>query len=337
MTDSDTDVTRFCELVNQQLEQGPYDPHVDIDTFIENLTAEHGLSVPDYVVDTARQAIQPQQFFNERSVTADLRFDQCDALLRMSFDPAEFEPKERFIRMVHRLADPGNTFPYVLIGRFWRVSGLQDYDAAGYLARFTVDQLVVTEGIAAAITGHYMSLGPVIRSGEAIGAIGNIVTRERFRGGQGHGTALTEAFERETESIASGREETVRLFILESQVDSQEFWYKLGYRWPLNTKYAQPPLEFDPTTGERLHDEVPETLMVKIPGKANATEVDSELLTAAVRVMYVNWCLAETKQFPTAAARRAEEYVLGKVLGEFRASLPADGSAVPLVRPPMLE
>lgn len=337
-------VVRFCRAVNDRLEHEQQEQGADLADAADVARAEAApgsddSALLDRLAETARNAIQPREFYDVRALRPDLVFDLCDTLLRETFDPAEYEPKERFARMVERLGDPGNTWPIVLMGRFWRVSGPQEYDVAGRLVRFGFDPLAVTESIVASVSGHYMSLQPVGRAGEAIGALGNIATRMRFRGGQGHGTALTEAFEREMVRIARERGETVRLCILESQDDSQGFWYKRGYRWPQGTRYAQPPLEFDPRTGERLHDEVPETLMVKLAGAGgpDAAVVDAELLTAAVRIMYLNWCLAETRKFPPAAAKRAEEYVLGKVLGEFRASLPPGGQPVALVKPPRLQ
>ncbi|HEX6798912.1 MAG TPA: hypothetical protein VF116_14475 [Ktedonobacterales bacterium] len=335
----DETVERFCRAVNDRLARGPQEQGAEIAGVVRAEVAQHAgePALLDRLEEAARQAIQPRAFYDVRAMRPDLIFEQCDTLLRENFEPDVLDPKERMVLMLERLADPTHTFPIVLMGRFWRASGPQEYDAAGHLTRFGFDPLAVTESIAASISAHYMSLQPVGRPGEAIGAIGNIVTRARFRGGQGHGTALTEAFERETVRIAQERGETVRLYILESEEDSQGFWHKRGYRWPLGTRYAQPPLEFDPQTGERLYDEVPETLMVKMAGQPDAIEVDAELLTAAVRIMYLDWCLAETKTYPLAARKRAEEYVLGKVLGEFRASLPPDGQPVPLVKPPLLQ
>jgi ribosomal protein S18 acetylase RimI-like enzyme len=333
MSDEET-VERYSRALNTRLEHGQQESDAPDAALTEIGREAVDPALAERLVANARQAIHPCEFFDARALTPDLIFDQCDALLRRSFDPAELEPKARFAAMIERLRDPSHTWPLLMMGRFWRVSGPQRYDATGRLVCFGFDPLSVTESIAAAVVGHYMSLRPIGRSGESIGALGNIVTREHFRGGQGHGSALAEAFEREMVRVAQARGETLRLYILESQGDSQAFWYKLGYRWPQNTRYAQPPLEFDPVTGERVHDEVPETLMVKLVGQPDATTVDAELLLAAVRIMYINWCLAETKKFPPAAARRAEEYVLGKVLGEFRASLPPDGQPVALVKPP---
>ena len=334
-------VERFCRAVNDRLARGQGEPDpalAAVGAASEEVTRSGAdPALAERLAANARQAIQPCAFYDARAMTPDLIFDQSDALLRASFDPAELEPKARFAAMIERLRDPNHTWPLLLMGRFWRVSGPQRYDAAGRLVRFGFDPLTVTEGIAAAVCGHYMSLQPIGRPAESIGALGNIVTRERFRRGQGHGSALTEAFEREMLRVAQARGETLRLYILESQDDSQGFWYKRGYRWPRGTRYAQPPLEFDPASGERLHDEVHETLMVKLPGQPDAATVDAELLTAAVRIMYLNWCLAETKKFPPAAAQRAEEYVLGKVLGEFQASLPPGGQPVALVKPPRLQ
>ena len=348
MTTYDETVERFSLAMNARLERGRQEQEQAQGVAIADAARTEVVrwggdaALVERLAENARQAIQPGEFYAARALRPDLVFEQCDALLRESFEPDVLDPKERMVLMLERLRDPGNTFPFVLMGRFWRVSGPQHYDTAGGLTHFDFDPLAATEGIAASVSGHYMTMQPVGRPGESIGALGNIVTRERFRRGQGHGTALTDAFEREMVRIAAARGETLRLYILESEEDSQGFWYKRGYRWPQGTRYAQPPLEFDPQSGERLHDEVPETLMVKMAGARDATSVDAELLTAAVRVMYLNWCLAATvgtfgeRPFPPAAAKRAEEYVLGKVLGEFRASLPADGRPIALVKPPNL-
>jgi hypothetical protein len=333
MSDAET-VNRFSRTINEGLAQGGSAAEV-LRAALE-AAGDSDAELAERLGESFREAVEPRAFFHQRVLRPDLYFEQCDALLRVSFDPAELEPKDRLVRMIEHLSDPTHTFPFVLQGRFWRVSGPQRYDTTGRLEQFDFDPLVVTESIVSVVAGHYMSMRPVGRRG-GIGALGNIVTRERFRGGQGHGAALVQAFEQETARLAESRREKLEIYLLESQVDSQGFWYKQGFRWPRNTKYAQPPLEFDPATGERLHDEVPETLMVKLPGKPDATSVDAGLLTDAVRTMYLGWCLEDARQFPPAAARRAEEYVMGKVLGEFRASLPPRGAPVPLVAPPSLQ
>jgi ribosomal protein S18 acetylase RimI-like enzyme len=285
---------------------------------------------------TFAQALHPTRFADIRVWQVDDRFEQCYELLRRMFAEDERDPRDRFIAMVNGLRNPANLAPIILMGRYWKVVGPQIYTPEGALKQFTFDPLALSEHIVGVVSANYMSLDPVGREGQGIGAIGHLATREHFQRGYGHGSALLESFEDELNAIAKSQQARVTLIALEAQEDSQAFWYKRGYRWASGTKYAQPPLDFDPVTGERIYDEVPETLMVKIPGQPDATTVDARLLADAVRVMYQNWSLAKVIGFPPAAIQRATDYVIGKVFAEFEASLPSDGAPVSLTPPPHL-
>lgn len=287
-----------------------------------------------------RQALRPTDFFSRHIRQTGAAFEQCYELLRRTFQPAELPPRAGYVRRLTELAGepPARArVPFVMIGRFWRVLGPQRYDPAGSLIHFGFDPLVVTEQIASVISGNYMTLLPSSErgagAGAGIGAIGHLATRERLRRGGGHGGTLVAQFEREMEATAAARGETTRLLVLEAEPDAMAFWARQGYRWPIGSRYAQPPLDFDPATGARLYDEVPELLMVKDPHNPAATTVDAKLLRQTVRTLYENWCLVRVRGFPPDAAARAEQDV-GNIFDAFEASLPAGAVSVPLGDPP---
>lgn len=328
-------ILRYCGIVNVGLAQQRDDSSRATTELNATGLSPDEVALLDRLDRNFHSALEPDRFVNARVTVADERFEQCFALLCATFDEAERDPLDRFYYMLRTLSDTENDHPLVLIGRFWRVPGPQEYDLAGHLQRFAFDPLTISESIVSLVSGNYMSLRAVRSGASAIGAMGHLATRERFRRGRGHGSLLVRAFEAEVDTIAQARGETLQLIALEAQADSEAFWYKQGYRWAVGTDYAQPPLEFDPATGEPQHDEVPESLMVKLVGQPAATSVDAQLLADAVRTMYQNWCLEKTRTYEWTAARRAEEYVMGEVFGRFLASLPPNGN-VPLGPPPSL-
>ncbi len=223
--------------------------------------------------------------------------------------------------------------PFVMIGRFWQVSGVQQYDRAGRLAGFGADPLSITEQPAGVISGTYMTLLSTAALRQGIGAIGHLATRPALRRTGGHGHALTVEFEREIMAVAAARNETTRLLVLEAEPDAMAFWAKQGYRWPVGSRYAQPPLDFDPDTCERLYDEVPVLLMVKDPLDPGGASVPQWLLQDTVKTLYEHWYLGRVRAFAPAAARRAEQFI-EKVFSVFGASLAPEDGAVPLGNPP---
>jgi len=327
---------QFCDIVNKGLSQGKDLSELAYEELGASISEIPQKSFLDQLYRNYRLAQQPANFFNLRVWEPDERFDQCYELMRVTFGEGELESRERYVEMVRSLKDEHHPYPLVMIGRFWHASGPQLYDASGQLVQFDFNPLAITDNIVSVISGNYMAMQVSQRQGEGIGAIGHLATRDRFRRGQGHGTALLKAFEQEVEMVATMRGERMRLIILEAQADSWWFWAKRGYRWPAGTRYSQPPLDFDPLTGERRFDEVPELLMVKVWDDLAATHVDSKLLMDAVRTIYQNWCLAKTASYSTEAARRARDYVFGKVFAEFVASLPPGGKPVVLREPPAI-
>lgn len=331
-------IQRFCEIVNNGLSQGKDVGKVAYEQLTSTISEPGEKSLLDQLYQNYCRAQEPDNFFNLRIREPDERFEQCYELMRLTFDEAEREPRERYADLLklpeeEYLSHPS---PPVMIGRFWHVSGPQQYDDSGQLKDFGFDPLVVTDSIMGVISGNYMSMHPSHRQKEGMGAIGHIATRSHFRHGKGHGSILLHAFEQEVEAIANARGEKLQLILLEAEEQSWWFWAKQGYRWPAGSRYFQPPLEFDPLTGERLHNEVPELLMVKIWNDPSASQIDSKLLIDAVHTMYQNWCLAKivTYSFSKEAIQRATDYVMGKIFTDFLASLPPGGAPVPLQKPP---
>ncbi|MHB8599825.1 MAG: GNAT family N-acetyltransferase [Ktedonobacteraceae bacterium] len=322
----------FCRMVNDGLTQGEDRSSMVLKDLQSGASKEDESLLLESMYQNFCAAMEPSSFFNAAIQIPDERFEQGYELLKLTFDIAELDSRSRFITMLEQARQKNYHAPMVLLGRFWRVLGPQIYDHAGQLHHFYYDPLTVSENIVGVISGNYMALlsNHSQKAPAGIGAIGNLAIREHFRGGKGHGTFLMNIFEKEMEAIAAFRGEDLQLIALEAQRESVGFWLKNGYRCVEGTRYAQPPLDFDSTTGERTHDEVPETLMVKIPGKPDALYVDTQLLADTVYAMYQNWSLARTISYSPAARKRAEDYVLGKVFAEFRASLPEEESRIRL-------
>lgn len=331
-------IERFCRLVNKGLAQGKDTSRETYEQCMSMLHQPDQRALLDQVYHTYCLAQEPASFSNKRIVQPDERFEQCYELLHMTFDEDVLDPKSTFSANLELHQKAQHPAPPVIVGRFWQVLGSQQYDPTGQLSHFRFDPLTVTKSVAGVISGNYMSILPNLRTHGSMGAIGHLATRPHLRRGRGHGTALLQAFEQEITALAASRGETLQVILLEAETDSWPFWAKQGYRWPAGSRYCQPPLEFDPLTGERFHDEVPELLMVKMCQDPTATHIDTTLLTDAVRTMYQNWCLSEAAftSFTKEAVQRATDYVFGKVFAEFVASLPPDGQPVALQKPPGL-
>jgi hypothetical protein len=329
-------IERFCEIVNKGLAQGKECDKEAYEQLLTMLSENDQCSLLDQLAQNYCLAQEPTNFSNLRIGKPDERFEQCYELLHMTFDEDVLDPKSTFAANLALYEKEQHPTPPIIVGRFWQVSGPQQYDPTGQLKSFGFDPLTITNSVAGVISGNYMSMVPALRQNASMGAIGHLATRRHLRRGGGHGTALLQAFEQEVSALAAARGETLQVILLEAETDSWQFWAKRGYRWPAGSRYCQPPLEFDPVTGERFHDEVPELLMVKLCQDPLATHIDTKLLLDAVHTMYQNWCVPETTlaTFTAEAAQRATDYVFGKVFAEFEASLPPNGEPVALVKPP---
>lgn len=332
---SDTNlIERFCDAVNHGLSQGQNLASQTLETLQQEAKTQDELELLENMYQNFCAAMNPATFFNATARVLGERFEQCYELLRITFEEDERDSRKRLIGMLEMAQDERTPAPLVLMSRLWCVSGSHIYDQSGQLRRFYYDPLAISENIVGAISGNYMPIESLHaeKKGTSIGAIGNQATRVYFRGKGGHGTNLAQAFEKQIAAMASSRGDKLQLMALEAQKDSVGFWLKNGYRWAEGTRYAQPPLDFDPVTGERNFDEVPEILMVKLIDNPDATAIDAQLLADTVYTMYQNWCLAKTVNYPPAARKRAVDYVIGKVYSEFLQSLPKEGGMVRLTR-----
>jgi hypothetical protein len=333
-----TDILQsFYEVVNNGLSQGKDYGRIAYEQLLSTLNGPDQKSLLKRLYQNYSLAQEPDNFSNVKISHPDVRFEQCYELMHTTFGEAELEAREVYLDSLESQQKEHHPSPPIMIGRFWHVSGSQQYDVSGQLRKFDFDPLTMTDSIAGSISGSYMSLLP--QSKEGIGAIGHLTIRSNFRRKGGHGTALLQAFEQEARATAAARGENLQLIVLEAQKGSWQFWAKRGYRWPAGSQYFQPPLEFDPLTGERLHDEASELLMVKMLHNPSATHIDAGLLRDTVYTLYQNWFLAKTATAPFTkeATQRATDYVIGKVFAAFIASLPPAGEPVPLQDPPDTE
>lgn len=326
-------IQRFCAMVNNGLAQGEENGKVAYEQLMAKVSTLNEKSLLEQLYHNYYRALEPDTFYNIPITEPDERFEQCYELLRLTFNEDELGPREVYLKGFRLLKKAPDAPLPVRIGRFWQALGPQQYHASGQLQSFGFDPLVLTESVMSEINGTYMSMEGSQRTHESLAAIGHIATRSHFRRGHGHGTAVLKAFEQEVEMFARERGDKLQLIVLESQADARGFWSKRGYRWPVGSYYVQPPLAFDPITGEPLYDEVPEYLMVKIWNEPEATQIDSQLLTDAVHTMYQNWYLRGTATYEPEAAKRAIDYVFGKDFAAFVASLPPGGEPVPLQEP----
>jgi hypothetical protein len=196
--------------------------------------------------------------------------------------------------------------------------------------QYQYDPLTVTTSVAAVVTGNYIPLET--HGGFGIGGIGQAATRPGLRG-QGHGGLVVEAFEAEMRQIAAASSQQLPLIVLEAEEASRPFWAGLGYRYPIGTRYKQPPIDYDRESGKPLFPAVPELLMVKPLGAWAGDEVDRELLIDAVHSLYNKWYLFD--YIPEKARPEVEAYVFGSLFQDFLNSLPPGGGPVPLVLPPI--
>lgn len=286
----------------------------------------------DHLQQDLLRALFPSHFFNLRVGAWDTTFKQTYALMEQIFEPDVLDEADIYRDAFPDPAAAAHTSNFIMVSRFWRASGAQTYDAEGRLVRFGYDPLLATEEIAATASGTYMSLGPA-RPGEAIAAIGYAATRPGLLR-QGHGYSVVADFERVAAETAAARGETLTLLMLESEVTATAFWSRCGYRWPKGSKYMQPPISFNPETGEPNYPAKLEIMMVKAPG-GSGESIDSGLLLQAMRTMLGTW-FRPSGAGPE-AMKKVDDLLFGTYYREFEDSVAEHGALVPLVLPPSAE
>ncbi len=285
---------------------------------------QHGpVDLFESIMATYAAAIRPTDFYHVPIWKLDDRFEQAYELLRMTFAPEVLDPREMYVNWLAGLNEPPDES--VMIGRFWRVSGRQTYDAEGVLTHFKFDPLTSTESIVGVVIGDFTQLNATV----GFGAIGYLATRPALRG-QGHGQALTHAFDEAVAGIAQQQGLQLVGNVLEAEDRARQFWAKQGYRYPRDSQYVQPSLNFDPVTGQPLDEPVPEMLMLKFVDERASVPRDE--LIAIVRRLYENWYMPELAA--ETAMPRANQHVFDTCLQGFIDSVAASSEQIDLIWPP---
>ncbi len=278
-----------------------------------------------------KAAQQPNAFFDESIWCIDERFEMGYELMRLTFEPDVLDPRSAYVEWLG-----GRTEPIpdcVMIGRYWRVSGRHRYAQDGQLVHFEFDPLVSTESVASVIAASYFSHdSPVLGQQVGVGAISYLATRPALRGKGGHGRHLLEAFEAALHQLAARQNEPLRAIVLESEGRAMGFWSKMGFRCAEGSHYIQPPLSFDPRTGEPISNTAPETFMVKFMDGSSPDCIRRDELLELVHLTYERW-YSPNLDTETATAR-ARALVFDELFGVFRDSLPAGADLIPLVPMP---
>jgi hypothetical protein len=292
--------------------------------------ADHEMALLDQLYENYREAIQPSEFVTHHITTVDALFEQAYELERITFNPAVLSPREKYVHRYRQLAVSGKPRPYIMLCRAFRVAGAHRYDTAGHLIQFNFDPLAAVEGPVCATSATYIDMSSVGRPSDGIIGIGHLATREYFRR-KGHARAVIEQLEQESVTLAAQMGQQLRLILLESEPDARSFWASCGYRYPLGSRYYQPPIDFDPDTGYPLFEEVPELLMVKVIESPKKHTVDRVLMLDSVKALYQRWYTSEANN--PAASQKIYDYVFGKLFEDFAASLQGDTPDVTLAMP----
>jgi hypothetical protein len=332
-------IKQFCEIVNAGLEKGTdrgEEAEAHLRSTLQGCESDANYDLLceafDEVRHCYREAYQPTFFFNANVTEPGPGFDQCYFLLREILEKAVVGPKGHFADSLSPRPELAGLHPFIVIGRFWQVSGPQNYASTGRLLHFDYDPLVQTQGIASTISGDYMTLDSTTYVGEGIGTLGQMVTREGLRRG-GHGSSVNRAFEQKVSQIAASRGEQVRLFLLEAEDRARQFWYNQGYRYPQGSHYVQPSIAYDPETGEGLFPEMTELIMIKPCRAEDAESIEIGLLLDTMKTMFENWYIPD--YLSEAARQRVTDHVINRLLPDFAATLVTVEGRVPLVAPPL--
>lgn len=309
-------IQRFTELVNSG--QPAYD-----------LMSAEGLSgeLLDDLRDMYDAASRPGVFYQQPLTVFDERIEQVYELLRLTFDHDVLESREVY-RRGFRDQSAGE-HGGIVWGRFFRVLGSHQYTPAGQLERFGFDRLTVTEGIVGTIMGSCIPMN----DRDMVAGLGYLAVREGFQRLYGHGSLLLQAFEQQALDLASRQGRRLLLIMLESENGAAPYWFKRGYRWPNGSRYSQPALHRDPSTGAALTPPAPKRFMVKCPDDPEAASIDPALLLVGLRALYDEWYIPDDDAPPKASQRiRAE--VFDNLFAEFEQSLMVENRRVALLYPP---
>ena len=238
----------------------------------------------------------------EMRVTAE-HFASCYRLLRESFASVELDSESSILADLVGQTELKRASQYLMLAR----TGSPDD----------------SDSVISLIAGCYLRLDTAEFDGQGIGFIEYLVTRRAFRQ-HGYAGSLLSRFEYEMQQIAASRGERLRLILGEVEPELMPFKRKRGYRWPMGSHYAQPPVAFDPLTGVPLTAEVPKRIMVQSWGMP----IHSRLLSSAVEVVFRERYLP--RDFERQAALNAETYIMERIYAPFVASLVSEGDHIVL-------
>jgi GNAT superfamily N-acetyltransferase len=207
-----------------------------------------------------------------------------------------------------------------------------------------------SQDLAGLIEGNYI---PILdekgkRTHAGFGAIGHVYASPEHRR-SGLGERLVREFIDLCASVAAGKGHEYRGTIGEVQDSATRFFYRIGFGWPANLYYAQPPLSYDPATGRPICPETPETFMIKphaAPGPAAAAVTGTQPATVTkaelsrlIQSLYHFWIVEKHSLWVCPANRRVlariRSYVFGKVFRDVQQSIDvAPGERISLTSPP---
>lgn len=244
-------------------------------------------------------------------------FEIAYQLLAECFDSNLLDPYDRYVEWLK--AGEKHSFPLLMIVSYY-VKG---------------DQAVIT-GV---VSGNIMEIREVTGAksekteSRFIYALGHQATSPVLlsQGFKGCGTRLLDTAIREVRETISQLGGTFCYSVVEAERRAIDFYSKLGYRWPQGVSYFQPPIHFH-KDGSPVSPEVPEIIMLRAENPdLPTTVIEKTCLEDIIYTIYLNWSLDKPGQLACAEAySRANEYVMGKVFGKVRDSIP-DVQSVDLV------
>lgn len=153
-------------------------------------------------------------------------------------------------------------------------------------------------------------------------AIGNVATSPACRG-KGIGALLYRAAVERANNACVQQHRVLDCVVLESEDRSLEFWRKMGFRWPKDMVYFQPPLEWN-RDGSPVHKEVRETFLLAPVDTTAALQFESAKLIGIVNTLYENWSIRDIRGvFDPEAVSNAERYLQSHVTGPVQDSIRA--------------
>jgi len=118
-----------------------------------------------------------------------------------------------------------------------------------------------------------------------LGAIGHALVDQSLRG-KGMGRLLNQQCEQLLSDYAQAYQLQIEALILESEIEACHFWSEVGYRWPKDSLFKQPPLDYD-ETGHPCLPGIPMFFMIKHPELQ--AQIPSHLTKTYLRVLLCNW------------------------------------------------